>query len=155
MDGIRTAARAALALACAASIGFAASPATALPQSLRSDEDLRDVAEAFLSAMVANEIAEAYRSVGRYWSEGGSELAAQIAGAETERKRLRATIGLSLGWERVRRDEAAKRVVRLVYLERFDEGAVVWQLVFYRADASWQLVSLESSQDLGLLFDGR
>ena len=134
---------------------LAPAPARALPQSLRSVEDVTDVAEAFMTALVANQLPEAYRTVARYWPDASARLAGLIAAAEERRKELRKTIGLSLGYEAVRRETAGERVLRLTYLERFDEGGLVWQLVFYRADAAWQLVALTETDDLQTLFGDR
>jgi len=148
-------ARARAMAAAIVAMSLSAAAAHALPQSLRSREDLRDVAETFLGAMVSNQVADAYRSVGRYWAKGAGDLAAEMATVERERKELRAAIGLSLGFEAVSADEAGKRVVRLTYLERFDDGAIVWRFVFYRADAAWALLAVERTRDVRALFGDR
>jgi hypothetical protein len=59
---------------------------------------------------------------------------------------------LSLGYELVASETVGERVRRIVALERFDKGALVWRFLFYRADTSWQLVDVSESADLGTLF---
>lgn len=126
--------------------------AVAAPQSLRSESDLNDVVDSFMADMVAGQVGSAYRGVARYWPRVGSELGTLVAETTMERRALRKTIGLSLGSEPVATERAAERVVRVTHLERFDDGALVWRFIFYRANFAWQLVDVESSADLRTLF---
>ena len=49
-------------------------------------------------------------------------------------------------------ERAGERVIRVTRLERFDEGAVAWRFIFYRAESVWQVVDVASNEDLGVLF---
>ena len=140
--------------AIAAAVALAP-PASAVPASLRSAEDVLDLAETFMRNMVASNVKGAYRVAAPFWPLGMSGLAKRISEAESHRKALRKTIGLSLGSELVASEEAGERVIRISHLERFDEGALIWRFLFYRADMSWQLVSLSQTEDLGVLFSTR
>jgi hypothetical protein len=131
-----------------------AAPIHAVPSSLRSEEDVVDLAEAFLESMVASDVKGAYRLAALYWPLPASELATRIEEAEERRRELRKTLGLSLGHELRARESAGERVVRVTHLERFDKGAVVWRFVFYRADRAWSLVDVTDTSDLSVLFDG-
>jgi hypothetical protein len=132
-----------------------ASPIHAVPSSLRSEEDVVDLTEAFLAAIVASDVKGAYRLAAEHWPLAPSELATRVEEAEERRRELRKTLGLSLGSELQARESAGERVVRVTHLERFDKGAVVWRFVFYRADRAWALVELSDTADLSVLFDGR
>jgi len=129
-----------------------ATPASPLPSSLRSASDLSDFTDAFMRNLVANDVRAAYRLAARFWSLRPAKLASLLEEAVARRKELRKTLGLSLGSERVASDEAGERVVRISHIERFDKGAVVWRFLFYRADTSWQLVGLQETEDLSVLF---
>lgn len=138
-----------------AAVGLAlliATPASPLPSSLRSAGDLGDLAEAFMRNLVENDVQAAYRLAARFWPLAPAEIASLIQDAAARRKDRRKTLGLSLGYELVARQEAGERVSRISYIERFDNGAVVWRFLFYRADTSWQLVDLRETEDLSVLF---
>ena len=140
--------------ACAA-VGLAlliATPASPVPSSLRSQSDLSDLTDAFMRNLVANDVRAAYRLAARFWPLAPSKLASLIEDGVARRKDLRKTLGLSLGYELVASEEAGERVVRISHIERFDNGAVVWRFLFYRADTSWQLVGLQETEDLSILF---
>lgn len=126
--------------------------AGAAPQSLRSESDLNDVADAFMRDMVGGQVGSAYRGLARYWPLMGPQLSKLVADATVERRALRKTLGLSLGSEPVGMERVGERVVRLTRLERFDDGALVWRFIFYRPNTAWQLVDVESSSDLRTLF---
>lgn len=126
--------------------------AFALPASLRSEADLEQVAETFMSNVVAHDLRAAYRAAAPFWPAASQHLAALISAAESRRKDLRKTLGLSLGYERLALERVGDRLVRLSYLERFDAGGRLWRFLFYRADTAWQLLELEESDDLSGLF---
>jgi hypothetical protein len=129
-----------------------ATPASPVPSSLRSESDLSDLTETFLRNLVANDVKGAYRLAARFWSLSPAELASRINEGASRRADLRKTLGLSLGYELVASETVGERVRRIVALERFDKGALVWRFLFYRADTSWQLVDVSESADLGTLF---
>ena len=102
--------------------------------------------------LVANDVRAAYRLAARFWPLAPSKLSSLIEDGVARRRDLRKTLGLSLGYELVASEEAGERVVRISHIERFDNGAVVWRFLFYRADTSWQLVGLQETEDLSVLF---
>ena len=136
-------------MAVFALVALSATTATGLPPSLRSQVDLEQASELFLSNVVAGDVGAAYRAIAPYRS-GGAQV--PLSDAESQRQSVRKRLGLSLGFDRLALEPAGARLVRITYLERFDAGALVWRFLFYRADASWQLMSLERSEDLGDLF---
>jgi hypothetical protein len=131
-----------------------AAPALPVPASLRSEDDVADLAETFMQSVVSNDVRGAYRLVSRYWPIGAAKLAERIEEGVARRATLRSQLGLSLGHELLGSEAAGERVLRIRHLERFDKGALVWRFVFYRAEASWQLVELSETDDLNALFRG-
>jgi hypothetical protein len=150
----RLARRCAAVLVVVALVSLVASPIDAVPSSLRSEDDVVDLAEAFLGSIVAGDVKGAFRLAALHWPLSAPELATRIEEAEERRRELRKTLGLSLGHELRSRESAGDRVVRVTHLERFDKGAVVWRFVFYRADRAWALVDVSETSDLSVLFDG-
>jgi len=148
----RALARVAVAVTVAAALLLVGSSGLAVSGSLRSEQDVADLADTFMRNMVENDVKSAYRVVAQFWPLGMPTLAEQIAEQRARRTELRRTLGLSLGYEHVVSEAAGDRVTRITHLERFDNGALVWRFVFYRADTSWQLVGLSTSEDLGVLF---
>lgn len=126
--------------------------ANAAPKNLRTDEDINDVVDGFMSDMVAGQVSSAYRGLAGYSPDLAPKLVSVISEATQQRRELRKRIGLSLGAEAVGLERAGERVVRVTRLERFDEGALAWRLIFYRADSVWQVVDVSFSEDLGVLF---
>jgi len=105
-----------------------------------------------MSSVVANDLRAAYGAVAPYWSRASRPLVESIAAARSRREGLRKRLGLSLGYERLALERAGSRLVRLTYLERFDAGGQLWRFLFYRADASWQLIELQESDDWSAVF---
>ena len=132
-------------------VALCATTATSLPPSLRSEGDLEQASELFMSNAVAGDLGAAYRAIAPYRPRRAQ---VPLDDVESRRQSIRKRLGLSLGFERLAAERVGARLVRTTYLERFDSGALVWRFLFYRADASWQLMSLERSEDLGDLFRG-
>lgn len=130
----------------------AASTAVAAPPSLRSEADMNDVVDSFMRDITSGQVASAYRGLIRY-STSAMPASGEVVSEATQRRReLRKTIGFSIGFDPVGVEYASERVARVTRLERFDDGALVWRFLFYRADAAWQVVDVAFSGELGVLF---
>lgn len=137
-------------LACA--LLAPALPAAAVPGSLRSVEDVRDVADLFLRTVAAGDVTAAYRNLVTFWPAPAQRRASEILGAERRRGERRRRLGLSLGAEWVTSEAAGERVLRLTYFERLDRGGIVWRLIFFKPESVWLLHSVSQTEDLAALF---
>ena len=129
-----------------------ASTAVAAPPSLRSEADMNDVVDSFMRDITSGQVASAYRGLIRYSTSAMRDPGEVISETAQRRRELRTTIGLSIGFDPVGVEYASERVARVTRLERFDDGALVWRFLFYRADAAWQVVDVAFNGDLGVLF---
>ncbi len=132
-----------------------AAAASAVPPSLRSPEDVRELGELFMRSVLSGAVGSGYRGLAPFWTGRADQLAAEIVEAEKRGAVRRLQLGLSLGYELVGEQAVGERVLRLTYFERFDRGGIVWRLVFFKPEKVWQVYSVTESDDLGALFESR
>lgn len=61
-------------------------------------------------------------------------------------------IGKSIGYEIVRNNSFGGSLAQVVYLQRFEKSAVVWQFVLYRGSNGWLLNSITFADDISAAF---
>ena len=129
-----------------------AAPAATVPPSLRSIDDIHELIDVFMRALVKGDVTNAYRGLGSYWPLPGEALAKRIASAQQGRSARRGRLGLSVGYEIVQQEPAGTRALRLTVFQRFDKGGVAWRLLFVKPANVWLLQDVEESEDLHRLF---
>lgn len=60
--------------------------------------------------------------------------------------------GESLDYELLRNDTIGGSLTRLVFLHRFERGAMIWLFTWYRGDNGWVLTNVRFADDVNLLF---
>lgn len=113
---------------------------------------MNDVVDLFMRDITSGQVTSAYRGLIRYSANAMPGSGGIVSETTQRRRELRKTIGLSIGFDPVGVEYATERVARVTRLERFDDGALVWRFLFYRADAAWQVVGVAFSEDLDVLF---
>jgi len=72
---------------------------------------------------------------------------------ELKRKTVEAMrrAGRSFGYELVRKEAYGRSIVRLLYVLKFDQSALVWEFYFYKPKDRWIVLKVDYGYDLRLL----
>ena len=130
-----------------------ASSASAVPRTLRSKEDVRDLTDSTMRAVAENDIAGGMRVLAAHWPILPRDIGERIVEAEKQRLDLRRRFGLALRTDFLDTAEAGERLLRLTYLEQFQKGVLVWRFHFFRPEQIWLLRDVTRSEDFDPLFD--
>lgn len=130
------------AIVCLAGIWLAAA-ATALPASLRSEEDVADAVELVMSSVASGNVSAGVRSMGSYTSLSAEDLAERTVRINRDHRTRRKRLGLANDVEEIEKQRIGARLLRITQLQHFDKGYVVWRFTFHRPSQAWQLMELE------------
>lgn len=129
-------------------------------RSLAGDADFADakkVAGAGADGLKAEGVSGLF---GVVWADGKNVISAERGPAEKMFGKLRddaaAALGKSLGEvEWVRTEAVGQSLVRFVYLEKHERGAVVWRFTLYRVGGGWKWRDVNVNGDLATSFPTR
>lgn len=127
-------------------------PASALPPSLRTDDDVGDTVDAVMRSVEAGRVAAGIRALGAYTALSADALAERTIRIEREHSQRRKRLGLVVAVEEIESRRVGERLWRVTRLQHFDKGHVAWRFVFHRPAQSWQLLDLEVVENDPRLF---
>lgn len=88
----------------------------------------------------------------KYMSVPGAEIDAIIGQAELQQPVFLSRFGKSIGYELIRNDTVSDSLSRVVYIQRYESHAMVWQFVLYRGIDGWSINSFKYMDDISVLF---
>ncbi len=106
----------------------------------QSPPEARLFADEFIVKMQTGRDTEVLAMLRRAFLELNDEEFAREVRTPYLASRTSRPYGRSLGVERIRETVVAPDAVRFAYLERFQQGCVVWVVVCYNSPEGWQLV---------------
>jgi hypothetical protein len=118
---------------------------------LRSSEEAKELAEKVLSRVVVGDVERGFALVKPYWPFPENELEALAAQAVQQRTLVANRLGKSLGFALVRRDLMADIFLRLTYVEKLENTALLWVFTFYKVKDAWKVHSLVWDDDIARL----
>lgn len=126
----------ALTLLVASAAAFAQTPAE------RVEEFLRQVTTA-----------ESDKAMDRLLSGSGlAESKPQdIVTVKSQTKMAMGLYGTPVGIEKIREEDLAPSLKRLVYLQKFEKYPVAWEFYFYKPKDTWVIYTLNFKDEIGLL----
>lgn len=107
-------------------------------------------AHAFLSILMTEEWQPAFTS----WLQASGLTAQDPQAADklaAQVQALRTRFGAPVGFELAREQNLSDSLLRLIYVLRFRDRPVQWELVYYRAEADWKLLKLNTQVGFELL----
>ena len=107
-------------------------------------------AESFLAALAGSDPDKAFEEL---FAESG--IAARkpeaVAMLRSQAKAALELYGKPIGFEKLREEDFSASLKRLVYLQKFAQYPVVWELYFYRATNHWTLTQIVFNDQVGSL----
>ncbi|HUK03488.1 MAG TPA: hypothetical protein VLV90_00235 [Burkholderiales bacterium] len=119
----------------------------------RTPEAAKAVADAAMALVALGDVRAAIVSLLPVWPMPESELEALVASTLEQRGRLAARFGGATGTQFVGKRLVAGTLLRLVYLEKFENHALRWIFTFYRPAKEWRLNSFHWDDKLAELLD--
>jgi hypothetical protein len=119
---------------------------------LRSFEEAKELAEKILGRAMVGDIDGIGTIVKPHWAFPEEELEALVAQTAQQRAQLTPRLGKSVGYTLVRREVIAETLLRLTYLERFENTGLRWQFTFYKARDTWKFQRFTWDEDLTKVF---
>ena len=119
---------------------------------LRNVEAAKELAEKVLSRAAAGDMDGIVTVVKPYWPFPEDELEALVLQTSQQRNMLATRLGKSLGFALVRRETAAETLLRLTYVEKFENTGLRWMFTFYKVRDVWKFNSFTWDEEIAKLF---
>lgn len=119
---------------------------------LRNAEEAKELAEKILARATLDDLDAIVTVIKPYWLFADEELAALVTPLTQQRRQLAARLGKSTGYTLVRREFAADTLLRLTYLERFENTGLRWLFIFYKQKDTWKFQQVTADEDLSKIF---
>ena len=119
---------------------------------LRNAEEAKELAEKVLSRAVVGDMDGIVTVVKPYWPFPEDELEALVAQTSQQRTMLATRLGKSLGFALVRRETAVETLLRLTYVEKFENTGLRWMFTFYKVKDVWKFNGFVWDEEIAKLF---
>jgi hypothetical protein len=87
-----------------------------------------------------------------YWFFSEDELETVVAQTAQQRNLLANRLGKSIGFTLVRREVVADTLLRLVYVERFENTGLRWMFTFNKVKDVWKFNGFTWDEEIAKLF---
>lgn len=128
---------------------------SALSDDFASLADARKVSDKSVSFFKQEKIVEAYNTLKPYWPLPPVEIDNLANQTNTQWPMLKQRFGASIDTEFVKEQKVGESLARFIYLQKFQNHAVVWIFVFYKPKDSWVINSVSFTDRNSLLFDAQ
>jgi len=122
---------------------------------LKSEEDLRPLAESVMSKVAANDLNAAFMAMQPYVVITDSELQSAALSAKAQREQYGVRYGKTIGTEFINQTKVGASLVRILYIEKTEKHALPWTFYFYKTPKGWVLNSFTWSDQVHFLFFGK
>ena len=104
--------------------------------------ETKQISTAFMGLVAEEKYSEAYKSLVPYWFIPEHEVNALIYQTEQQMPQIRARFGKSLSYELVRSEDVGESIIKDIYIQKFENHALVWMIIYYKAKDSWKVNSV-------------
>lgn len=122
---------------------------------LKSEEDLRPLAESVMGKVAANDLHAAFMLMQPYVVITDSEFQSAVLNSKAQREQYGTRYGKTIGVEFISQSKVGASLVRIVYIEKTEKHALPWTFYFYKAPKGWVLNSFTWSDQMPSLFTGK
>jgi hypothetical protein len=116
---------------------MAAGPAEVRP--LKTEADARALVESCFKLFVAEDYKAGLDLFKPYWKVSMNELNTLTMQTITSRATVKDRFGASLGYEFISQQKAGASLLRFVVIEKLENTAIRYSVVFYKATDRWEL----------------
>jgi hypothetical protein len=132
-------------------VGFLLAP-EASAEALATREAAIAVTEAVMQRVGQGDLRGAFELTKTHMAVPPAEIDAILGQAELQQPMLTARFGKTLGYEKLRTDDAGASLTQVLYLQRFEQHGMVWRFVLYRAADGWTINTFKSVDDITAAF---
>jgi hypothetical protein len=130
---------------------FSVVSATAAP--LNSEKDARNLADQFMTLIGKGTYRDAFALMKPNWPMPESELNDLAYQTDSQLKLAPDRFGKLLGQEFIQANHIGKSFVRFVYIQKFENHATRWMIVFYHPANEWKIDAITWDEKPQELFD--
>jgi len=123
---------------------------TAVP--LTSEKDAKDLADKFMNLVGKGSYREAFDQVKLHWPLPAPEIDNMAYQTETQLKMVTERFGKLLGQEFIQSNSIGKSYLRYIYIQKFENHATRWMVVFYRPSKEWKVNAINWDDQTHELF---
>lgn len=131
---------------------LAATTFTAHADTLKTETEVRQLADKVMAAAGKGQTDDAYAAMTPYTLTDVNTLDRARLTARTSRMQLEQTIGGSVGYEFIRSEKVGESLLKLVYIEKAEKQAIPWQFIFYKTASGWALSNFSNGDNINSLF---
>lgn len=110
---------------------------TAAP--LTSEKEAKELAEQFMNLIAKGSYHEAFDQVKSYWPIPAAEIDNMAYQTGEQLKMASERFGKLLGQEFIQSNSIGKSYIRYIYIQKFENHAARWMIVFYRPSTEWKV----------------
>lgn len=118
-----------------------AGAAAAQANTLASEAECRILADNAVILMTQGKFSEAIKAIGPYTAINQEQLAKMGQQFSSQREKLLPVYGKRVAVEFIRQETVGGSMLRYLYLEKFENNALVIWFTFYRPEARWKILS--------------
>lgn len=120
--------------------------------SLTDEKTVRELVDGAMAQIASDNVKGGIEMLAPYWSLSRSHLETGISKAAEQRKSFQSRFGKLVGVQFIEQAKVAETVMRLVYLEKFENSAIRWQFYFYKPQEEWRFNYFFLDDNIGGLF---
>jgi hypothetical protein len=131
---------------------FLAGIPAVLAAALQTEDQVQEISDQFMAEVEFGNYEEGFLLLKDHWPLSEADFEALVAQTNEQMAMVGATFGAETGSEQVRSEAVGESLLRLTYLQKFENHAIRWQLTFYRPDGYWLVNQVSWDDDLEALF---
>jgi len=119
-----------------------------LAADLSDASEVRKVADSAMQLVRSNDIPAALNSFKPFWSLPPAEIDVGVSKIVDQRKAIATRYGKPVGVQFLDQKSVGDTVIRLQYLEKFENHFIRWQFYFYKPTSRWQFNSFNMDDQI-------
>ncbi|WP_034300311.1 hypothetical protein [Herbaspirillum sp. RV1423] len=131
----------------------AAAALSAHADTLKTEAEARQLTDKVMAAAGKGQTDDAYAIMTPYTLTDVNTLDRARVSARTSRMQLEQYIGGSVGYEFISSEKVGESLLKLIYIEKAEKQAILWQFIFYKTASGWALSAFSNSDDVNTLFN--
>lgn len=123
-------------------------------QTFQSKEQMRELSNQFMAAIVALDVQGGFKLLQPYFRTNNPEEFAKLQIQTISQLDAYADkFGFPIGFEFIKEEKVGDFLIRYTYLEKYETSLLRWTFVFYKPKGEWLFNSLSWDENLQTVFD--
>ena len=124
-----------------------------LAASLKNEEECKALAEKVMKRVGSGEYEEAFDMVAEHWPLPKKEITKLSKTTKAQMTAVAQRFGPLVGSEFIRKDRIKNSYVRYVYLQKYENHATKWEVIFYKPKDVWLVNGVKWNDSVEDLFN--